>query len=297
MGQATSQSFQAENRTIMRCAMAAPMLEKQHELDLARRWRDHKDQKALDELTRSYLRLVVSIAARFRHYGLAGADLVQEGTIGLMEAAARFDPERDLRFSTYASWWVRAAIQDYVLRNWSIVRTGTTAAHKSLFFNLRRLKAKITGTHEGHMTLLDRQTLADQLGVKIKDVDTMDARLNGGDVSLNQPVGEEDSNQWENFLVCEAPRPDEACEASNDQKVRAWLLNVAMAQLNPRERVIITKRQLGDDHITLAALGEHLKISKERVRQIEGQALAKLKASMLAIVNDPVQAGIVSNMS
>ncbi len=297
MGNVTAISINSDNRALIRAAMTAPLLEKQHELDLARRWRDQKDQKALDELTRSYLRLVVSIANRFRHYGLINADLVQEGTIGLMEAAARFDPERDLRFSTYASWWVRASVQDYVLRNWSIVRTGTTAAHKSLFFNLRRLRAKITGTPDGQLSFENRRVLANQLGIKLKDIETMEARLTGGDVSLNQPVGSDDGDSWENFLVCEAPRPDEVFEASNDQKVRAWLLDAAMAQLNPRERIIISKRQLSEDHITLAALGVHLKISKERVRQIEGQALAKLKASMLAIVSDPVQAGIVNNMS
>ena len=297
MGQVNNNHYSVDNRAVMKHALAAPMLEKQHELDLAKRWRDNRDTKALDELTNSYLRLVISMAGRFRNYGLSISDMVQEGTIGLMEAAARFDPDRDLRFSTYATWWIRAAIQDYVLRNWSIVRTGTTAAHKSLFFNLRRLKAQIAGDTDGPMTLVNRTELAKRLGVRLKDVDIMEARLTGGDQSLSQTLGDDDNSQRQDFLVSEAPGPDEVAEISNDQKVRVWLLNAAMAQLNPRERTIITRRQLTEDGVTLASLGEHLNISKERVRQIECQAMAKLKASMLNIVADPVQAGIVESMN
>ena len=182
---------QKANLDYIRQSMHEPMLEREEEHDLARRWREKGDEQALHRLIRSYTRLVVAMAAKFRNYGLPMGDLIQEGNIGLMQAAERFEPARDVRFSTYATWWIRAAIQDYVLRNWSIVRTGTTAAQKSLFFNLRRLKAKIENDNDG--TPLDdegRTKISEKLNVKLRDVEAMESRLTSNDRSLNTPIGE-----------------------------------------------------------------------------------------------------------
>jgi RNA polymerase sigma-32 factor len=238
MGQSFGRMIGLDNHDLMRVAASAPMLDKEVELDLARRWRENGDTQALGRLTRSYLRLVISMAGRFRAYGLPMSDLVQEGMVGLMEAAARFEPDRELRFSTYATWWIRAAMQDFILRNWSIVRTGTTAAHKSLFFNLRRLRAQIAGDqdnfHDGAMSHSVRQSLANKLGVRVLDVETMEARLTGGDRSLNIAVGEEPDSEWIDFLACDAPRPDEALETSNDSRIRTNLVREALGALSHR---------------------------------------------------------------
>ncbi|MCH8683857.1 RNA polymerase factor sigma-32 [Pedomonas mirosovicensis] len=284
-----------ESQAVLRAAMSAPMLGKEDELELARRWREQRDVDALRALTRSYLRLVISMASRFRSYGLPVSDLIQEGTVGLMEAAGRFEPEREIRFSTYASWWIRSSMQDYILRNWSIVRTGTTAAHKSLFFNLRRLRAQIVGDYDGPMTYASRQLLAEKLGVRLKDVEVMEARLTGYDRSLNAMVGEDGESEWMDFLASDAPQPDEELEEINDSRVKMDLLRDAMKILSEREMTIIRERRLGDDSVTLAALGERLGISKERVRQIETQALNKLRTALINRVGDPVSAGLVSS--
>lgn len=300
MAQSFTDKYGLDNRALIRSAMAAPMLQKTHELDLARRWRDCRDTKALAELTRSYLRLVISMAGRFRNYGLQMSDLIQEGCVGLMEAAARFEHERDLRFSTYASWWIRAAMQDYVLRNWSIVRTGTTSAHKSLFFNLRRVKAQIAGQNDPQegdapLGLAAREALAKRLGVRVKDIEIMDARLSGGDRSLNVMIGDDGDSEFQDFLTCDAPRPDEVLEESNAAHVSARIVQEAMASLSAREKQVITARKLVEEPVTLALLGQKLGISKERVRQIENQAITKIKTAILARVKDPVQAGLVGS--
>ncbi|MEO0411864.1 MAG: RNA polymerase factor sigma-32 [Pseudomonadota bacterium] len=292
MAQVKTLSGQDSSRSLMRFAMKAPMLEKEHELSLARRWRDDQDADALAELTHSYLRLVISVAGRFRNYGLPMSDLIQEGTVGLMEAAARFEPEREIRFSTYATWWIRSAMQDYILRNWSIVRTGTTAAHKTLFFNLRRVRAKIAGEYDKPMSLGSRQDVADHLGVRLRDVEVMEARLSSSDRSLNMMVGEEGDTQWQDFLPCEAPLPEEVVSYQRDSEVRSSLIKEAMGALTEREVIIISERQLTDESVTLSALGERLGISKERVRQIEAQALTKLKNALTRRVGDPVAAGL-----
>ena len=210
---------QKANLSYIKTAMNAPLLEKEHELDLARRWLEKGDEKALHELVSSYTRLVVSIASKFRNYGLPVGDLIQEGNIGLMQAAQRFEPDRELRFSTYASWWIRSAIQDYVLRNWSIVRTGTTAAQKSLFFNLRRLRAKIEGREETD-TLTDegRQEIATELNVTIKDVRDMEGRLSGVDSSLNARIGEDGEEEWQNMLSDDGPNPEDVVMFSKDSQ-------------------------------------------------------------------------------
>lgn len=272
---------QQANMRYIRHAMDEPLLEREHELDLATRWKDKRDERALHELVRSYTRLVVAIAAKFKNYGLPMGDLIQEGNIGLMEAAARFEPELGNRFSTYATWWIRAQIQDYVLRNWSIVRTGTTAHQKSLFFNLRRLRAKIDG--QAARDYLDddaREQVAKELGVSVKEVSEMESRMNGGDQSLNSPLGMNGENEFQDFLADPTPNPEEIVIGMKDNATRAKWLNEALGELSPRERTIIQKRQMAESVVTLEDLGKQLGISKERVRQLEQRAMDKLKSSM-----------------
>ena len=272
---------QKANLGYIQKSMDEPMLEKEHELELARRWREKGDEKALHELVRSYTRLVIAMATKFRHYGLPIGDLIQEGNIGLMQAANRFEPERELRFSTYATWWIRSSIQDYVLRNWSIVRTGTTAAQKSLFFNLRRLRAKIEGKQE-HEGLDDkgRNAIAKDLNVTLRDVREMESRLAGADQSLNNTIGENGEDEWQSLLADDRPNPEEIVIGMKDAKTRSKWLNDALSELSDRERKIITDRHLGGQVVTLEDLGKSLGVSKERVRQLEARAMDKLKASI-----------------
>jgi RNA polymerase sigma-32 factor len=274
-------STQKANLSYIRDAMDMPMLERERELDLARRWRDKGDQRALHELVGSYRRLVIAMAARFRNYGLPMGDLIQEGNIGLMEAANRFEPEREVRFSTYASWWIRAAIQDYVLRNWSIVRTGTTAAQKTLFFNLRRLRAQIEGRKEREgLNNADRVKIAEELGVKVKDVEDMEGRLSAADQSLNARIGEGGEEEWQSFLVDDRPNPEDIVMGMKDSQTRSAWLEQALRDLSDRERKIIEDRHLADEVVTLEDLGRQLGVSKERVRQLEARAMDKLKSSI-----------------
>ena len=274
---------QRANRRYIRAAMAAPLLDAAQELDLARRWRETNDQAALHRLVGAYMRLVVSLAAKFRHYGLPMGDLVQEGNIGLMQAAARFDPARQVRFSTYATWWIRAQMQDHVLRNWSIVRTGTTAAQKSLFFNLRRLRAKIERSPDmsqagGGLSPAARERIARELRVPVADVAAMEQRMTAADRSLNATLGEDGESDWQDMLADDRANPEESLLTTHDGRVRARWLEAALQGLTPRERTIIAERRLRDDEgVTLEHLGHELGISKERVRQIEHQALRKLK--------------------
>lgn len=287
---------QRANRRYMKQAMTVPLLDEQHEFELARRWKDKGDEQALHELTCAYMRLVISLATRFRNYGLPYGDLIQEGNVGLMQAAARFEPERGVRFSTYASWWIRAAIQDYILRNWSIVRTGTTAAHKSLFFNLRRLRALIDNGTRQNLTEEDRIFIAKRLGVGASDVATIDARLMTGDRSLNAAVSDSSSEnltEWQDLLPCDRPLPDEEVMESHDSQQRAQWIEGALESLNERELTIIRERRLRDDAATLETLGTRLGISKERVRQIEHTALKKLRTALLDKVPDPEEAGLL----
>ena len=277
---------QRANGDYIRSAMNEPFLEKEHELDLARRWSEERDEKALHELTRSYTRLVISLASKFRHYGLPMGDLIQEGNIGLMIAAEKFDYTRDLRFSTYSSWWIRSTIQDYVLRNWSIVRTGTTSAQKSLFFNLRRLRARIESDQEKvGLNDNDRQSIANELGVRIKDVETMEGRMSGGDHSLNAPLsGEDGEADWQSFLPDHGPNPEDIAMMNKDGKTRSAWLAKALGTLPEREQKIIRDRHLGFETVTLEAIGKDLGISKERVRQLEQRAMKRLKTSITANV-------------
>jgi RNA polymerase sigma-32 factor len=278
---------QQANLRYIRQAMDEPLLEREHELKLARRWQKKKDTKALHEMVRSYTRLVVAIAAKFKNYGLPMGDLIQEGNIGLMEAAARFDPSLGNRFSTYATWWIKAQIQDYVLRNWSIVRTGTTASQKSLFFNLRRLRAKIQGQSARDYLDADAvEQIATELGVDKKEVTQMEARMNGGDQSLNAPIGEEGDNEWQDLLADNTPNPEDVVIGMRDSATRSSWLNAALGELTERERTIIEERRMNEEVVTLEDLGKQLGISKERVRQLEQRAMDKLKASILIKVQD-----------
>ncbi len=271
---------QKANLKYIKETMNAPLLDKDHELDLARRWQENKDERALHELITSYTRLVVSLAAKFRHYGLPMGDLIQEGNIGLMQAAERFDYKRDLRFSTYASWWVRSCIQDYVLRNWSIVRTGTTSAQKSLFFNLRRLRTQIEKESEQDgLTDEGRAKIAKELGVKINDVEQMESRFGFGDQSLDAQIGDEEGSNWLSMLSDDGPTPEDVVIGVKDAQTRSAWLNNALSKLSDREQTIIRERHLSDENVTLESLGKVLGVSKERVRQLEQRAMEKLRSS------------------
>ena len=283
----------SSDRQFVRTAMKVALLEPAHEASLARRWREQNDEVALHELTTAYMRLVIAMASKFRHYGLPMADLVSEGNVGLMQAAARFEPEREVRFSTYASWWIRSSIQDYVLRNWSIVRTGTTSAQKSLFFKLRRLRARIADTGDGIMSVENREWVANHLGVPVRDVETMASRLSGSARSLNAPLPIDGDGEWQDMIADEAAIPEQLVMAEHDTARRRKWIAEALKTLNPREMHIISKRRLAEESMTLEALGEELGVSKERVRQIEHQALGKLRKALERIVGDPMKAGLI----
>jgi RNA polymerase sigma-32 factor len=281
MAFAATPTIRDANREFIRISMSAPLLTREHELSLARRWREEDDEAALHELVLAYMRLVISTAAKFRNYGLPMGDLVQEGTVGLMQAAERFEPDREVRFSTYAAWWVRSAMQDYILRNWSVVRTGTTAAQKALFFNFRRLRARIHDSGTGQLDDEGRAQIAKELSVNVSDVVSMEMRLAGSDQSLNARISPSGEDEWQDFLADETPSPEEVVTLAHDNKTRSIWLAQALAELSDREQVIIKERRLRDDALTLEELGRTLGISKERVRQIEHRALEKLKTSLL----------------
>ena len=272
-------------RSLVREAMKAPYLKREEELDLAVRWKQTHDQHALHQIVVAHIRLVISMASRFRHFGLSINDLIQDGHIGLLEAAARFEPDREVRFSTYATWWIRASMQDYILRNWSIVRGGTSSSQKALFFNLRRLRARLA-QEPGAMTSYEmHRQVSDALGVSMADVAMMDARLSGPDASLNVPVSGADQEgagtERMEMLVSDADLPDAVVGETIDNERRACWLKDALATLNARELSIIRERRLREEGKTLEALGTQLGISKERVRQIEGRALEKLRNALV----------------
>ncbi|MGQ0444859.1 MAG: RNA polymerase factor sigma-32 [Beijerinckiaceae bacterium] len=268
---------------LLAAAMAAPYLDRDEERALALRWKNQADEAAMHKLARAHMRLVIALAVRFRHYGVPLADLIQEGHVGLLEAAARFDPHREVRFSTYASWWIRASMQNYVLHNWSIVRGGTSSAQKALFFNLRRLRAKLAqGGNSRTGTEIFGQ-IADALGVSRSDVEVMDARLSGPDVSLNAPILESESASCVErmaMLVDDNPCPDEVVGLALDADRRVAWLNEALTALSERERRILRERRLAEEASTLESLGDRLGISKERVRQIECRAMEKLREAL-----------------
>jgi RNA polymerase sigma-32 factor len=270
-------------RTFVKAAMDAPFLTRENEHELAVRWKENRDEDALHQLAAAHMRLVIAIAARFRHYGLPMADLIQEGHVGLLEAGARFEPDREVRFSTYATWWIRASIQDYILRNWSIVRGGTSSAQKALFFNLRRLRARMSQAAGSDSTVDIHQQIATAVGVSRTDVAVMDARLSGSDMSLNAPLTEDNGGSTErmDFLTDTAPLPDEAVGDAIDSERRVKWLRSALTVLSDRELKIVRARRLADESATLESLGDRLGISKERVRQIESRAIEKLRRALL----------------
>ncbi|WP_300303986.1 RNA polymerase factor sigma-32 [Ferrovibrio sp.] len=271
------------------------MLSESEERDLARRWRDHKDEKARHALVTAYMKLVVATAARFRRYQLPQADMIQEGSIGLLHAANKFDPERETRFSTYASLWVKASIQNYILQNWSIVRSGTSSGQKALFFNLRWMRAKLDRVYAGAGSLSqsDRDTIARRLKVSAEDVSAMATRISGSDLSLNGGLTEDDgSDTFQDLLVDPAPSPEQnAIEKLDSEARHAWLME-AIQQLDPREKVIISERMLNENRPTFDELGEKFGVTKERVRQLEARALRKLQhlmrhKSVAAVLHEP----------
>lgn len=273
------------DRRTTRLAMKAEMLDAKTEWALARAWRDHRDEQSLHRLINAYMRLAISIATKFRRYGMPMNDLIQEAGMGLMKAANKFDPDRELRFSTYATWWIRASIQDYVLRNWSMVRVGSTSNQKSLFFNYKRLKAKFEREAAARGEEINdteiRELVASALNMPLHDVDFMDGRLAGSDFSLNaQQSHDEDGREWIDALEDDSEQAEVKVEQSHDNaQLREWLLR-ALSNLSERERLIVRDRMLLEQPRTLEALGNELDLSKERIRQIQVIALKKMRTSL-----------------
>lgn len=274
------------NFAYVRTLMQEPLLDKEEELLLSLAWKNDRNQKALHQLIRAYARLVISMALRFRHYGLSLHDLIQEGILGLMIAAERFDPHREVRFSTYAKWWIRSAIQDFVLRNWSIVRTGTTSAQKQLFFNLRRLRSKLEQISGEQISQEDRHQISLILNVSLRDVEEMEHRLSNHDLSLSVPVTDQSEDNWLDFIPDTGDTPEEAFFALAGAEMRQHWIQKAIRFLNPREKTIIKARRLSDSPPTLEGLGKKMKISKERVRQLEARAIRKLRYHLLQNMQD-----------
>ena len=273
-----------ESSALSKNAMKAEMLDADVELELARKWRNHGDEKSLHRLVNAYLRLAVSMASKYKRYGADMTDLVQEAGIGLMKAAEKFDPERGVRFSTYAVWWIKASIQDYVMRNWSLVRTGSTSSQKALFFNLKRVKARLSREQEEISDVVDRgrlnELVAAELGVPIRDVEMMEARLSGSDYSLNAQQSNDEGREWIDLLEDETVQSAPKVEQDRDLAVLRDSLDDALRVLNEREKKIIVDRKLRDEPRTLESLGGELGLSKERIRQLESQALLKLRKRM-----------------
>ena len=253
-----------------------PMLEPSEEYMLAKRWREHGDREAAHKLVTSHLRLVAKIAMGYRGYGLPIGEVVSEGNVGLMQAVKRFEPERGFRLATYAMWWIKAAIQEYILRSWSLVKMGTTANQKKLFFNLRKAKGKISALDEGDLRPDQVKQIATRLGVTEQDVVDMNRRL-GGDASLNAPLREEGEGEWQDWLVDDSASQEQILVAEEEGQNRLAALRDALSVLNPRERRIFEARRLADDPITLEELSTEFGVSRERVRQIEVRAFEKIQ--------------------
>ena len=266
-----------------------PLLEPEEEYMLAKRWADHQDTDAAHRLVTSHLRLAAKIAMGYRGYGLPQAEVISEANVGLMQAVKRFDPEKGFRLATYAMWWIRAAIQEYILRSWSLVKLGTTSAQKKLFFNLRKAKAKIGAYEEGDMRPENVRQIATDLNVSEDEVIAMNRRLSGGDASLNAQVGASDgdsSAQWQDWLEDEDADQAEAYAELDELQTRREMLMSAMDVLNDREKDILMQRRLRDDPVTLEDLSEQYGVSRERIRQIEVRAFEKLQDKMRDLARD-----------
>ncbi|WP_432255482.1 RNA polymerase factor sigma-32 [Limimaricola sp. AA108-03] len=275
------------DQSMTRNAMRAELLDAETELRLAYAWRDQRCEKSLHRLITAYMRLAISMASKFRRYGAPMNDLIQEASLGLMKAADKFDPDRGVRFSTYAVWWIKASIQDYVMRNWSMVRTGSTSSQKSLFFNMRRVQARIEREAAAEGRELDgatlRKMIAKEVGVPLADVEMMEGRLSGSDFSLNATQSTEDEGrEWIEALEDEGIQAAELVQNNHDtDMLRQWLLS-ALSALNAREQFIVRERKLRDEPRTLESLGDELGLSKERVRQLEAAAFGKMRRSLEA---------------
>ena len=263
-----------------------PLLAPEEEYMLAKRWREHEDPDAAKQLITSHLRLVAKIAMGYRGYGLPVSEIVAEGNVGLMQAVKRFEPERGFRLATYAMWWIRAAIQEYILRSWSLVKMGTTAAQKKLFFNLRKAKSHINALEEGDMTPEHVADIADKLGVSEREVVDMNRRLSGPDSSLNAPVKTESDAEWQDWLTDDTLDQESQMAEAEELDERRELLSAALGELNDREREIIIARRLSEDPQTLEELSQKYGVSRERVRQIEVKAFEKLQTQMKRALAD-----------
>ena len=264
-----------------------PILAPEEEYMLAKRWTEHQDTDAAAKLVNSHLRLVAKIAMGYRGYGLPTSELISEGNIGLMQGVKKFEPERGFRLATYAMWWIRASIQEFILRSWSLVKMGTTAAQKKLFFNLRRMKNQIEAFEDGDLKPEDVTKIATDLGVSEEDVISMNRRMAmGGDTSLNVPLREEGEGQWQDWLVDTDPLQDERVADAQESQVRHELLVEAMKALNDREKHILTERRLTDEPKTLEELSQVYDVSRERIRQIEVRAFEKLQKALMGLAGE-----------
>ena len=271
------------NNNLIDFSKKAAILQKEEEFQYINDWRDNRNPKSLQKILNSYLRLAISYARKYSSYGLPIDDLIHEGVLGIMHALEKFDTSKDFRLSTYASWWIRASIQDYILKNWSVVRTGSTASQKALFFNLKKIKQQINDVSREFMGQNEINKVSEMLNVKSLEIQNMESRLTGGDLHLNQKVDNETENDLMSLLSDERMNPEEAYEDFNDNNVKKNYINIAIDKLNEREKTIIKLRKLKEKSITLDELGKKLRISKERVRQIETKALEKLKKALLEV--------------
>jgi RNA polymerase sigma-32 factor len=264
-----------------------PMLGKEEEFMLAKRWREHEDFDSARQLVNSHLRLVAKIAMGYRGYGLPIEEVISEGNVGLMQAVKKFEPDKGFRLATYAMWWIRASIQEYILRSWSLVKMGTTAAQKKLFFNLRKAKSEISALEEGDMHPDQVRLIATKLGVLDEEVISMNRRLSGPDASLNAPLRSDSENEWQDWLADDNAVSQETQLAESEEKsIRMSLLEAAMTELTDRERHILTERRLKDDPTTLEELAGQYGVSRERVRQIEVRGFEKLQKAMRAAAHE-----------
>ena len=279
-----SNQFSIKN-DLINLAKKSKLLKKDEEYKLINQWKKNKDEESIKIIISAYLRLILSIARKYSSYGLPLEDLINEGIIGIMHSLDKFDISKNYRLSTYASWWIRASIQDYILKNWSIVRNGTTAAQKTLFFSLKKIKRKINDLSYEYMGYEELKTISVMLNIKPEDVQNMEAKLSGGDVYLNQTFDSEENNEIISLFSDNSLNPEEITKKNIDGNLKTKWLNEALNRLKDREKIIINARKLQEKAITLEELGKKLNISKERVRQIEDKALIKLQKDILKISN------------